>query len=139
MVTNSPKGSFVAISVGSEAIDRTSACALGEDGAVVCWGRGQAVPAPGGAFASVEISIRDYACGLRTDGNAVCWNSSDSVIGGPPAEAIFTQVSPGHYHGCGLKPDGMIICWGRNRNGQASAPAGTFAAVSSGYEHVCAL
>ena len=43
--------------------------------------------------------MRDYACGLRTDGTAVCWNPTTSVTGGPPAEAVFTQVSPGHYHG----------------------------------------
>src|SRR4051794_31415380 len=44
-------------------------------------------------------------------------------------------VSAGGGHSCGLRTDGTVSCWGDNSDGQASAPAGTFSAVSAGGVH----
>ena len=48
-------------------------------------------------------------------------------------------VVVGGIHSCGLRTDGTITCWGRNSEGQADAPEGTFNAVSAGEDHSCGL
>ena len=57
----------------------------------------------------------------------------------PSAGLILASVSAGREHSCGVKPDGSVICWGRNHQGQAAAPAGTFTSVSAGWEHTCGV
>ena len=38
-----------------------------------------------------------------------------------------------------MRSSGAIHCWGSNSHGQATAPSGTYTAVSAGHEHTCAL
>jgi Ca2+-binding RTX toxin-like protein len=51
--------------------------------------------------------------------------------GASVAGAAVTSISAGFGHTCGIRTDGTLACWGRNLEGQASPPAGTFTAVSA--------
>ena len=48
-------------------------------------------------------------------------------------------ISIGASHGCAVKADQTIACWGDNTHGQASPPAGRFAAVAVESTYSCAL
>ena len=48
-------------------------------------------------------------------------------------------ISIGPSHGCAVKADQTIACWGDNTHGQASPPAGRFAAVAVESTYSCAL
>jgi hypothetical protein len=57
----------------------------------------------------------------------------ETVVGGwTHAEDLTT----GLYHTCAIKSDGTGACWGYNVSGQATAPAGTFSAISAGGSHL---
>lgn len=43
-----------------------------------------------------------------------------------------SAISAGDSHTCGLRDDGALVCWGRNDDGRATPPAGSFTAVSAG-------
>ena len=80
--------------------------------------------------------------------------STEITISAAPA-AGFVAISAGPEYTCAIRAgSGAIECWGRNtrpiRNeeteeweeiyvGRADAPAGSFTAVSVGYEHACGL
>lgn len=64
---------------------------------------------------------------------------SDDVVQETPTPTPFAAVSAGQAHTCGLRADGTIDCWGRNDEGQASAPYGTFKAVATGVYYSCGL
>ena len=69
----------------------------------------------------------------------------DEPVEGEPAEGSSTvldsegPIAVGRLHGCALRSDQTVACWGRNELGQASAPAGTFLAVTAGLSHTCGL
>ena len=48
-------------------------------------------------------------------------------------------ISISGTHGCAVRTDRTITCWGDNAYGQASPPAGEFAAVAVGHWYSCAL
>ena len=48
-------------------------------------------------------------------------------------------IGTGGNHTCALRTNGTIECWGRDRDGQASPPAGSFTSISAGGFHTCAL
>ena len=109
----------------------------------------------------------DQACGLTTTGAAYCWgynaqgqlgdgttnhsdeNGPQAVIGG----LTFASISVGYGHACALTPAGIAYCWGDNAQGQLgdgtsgtnrltpTAVIGglTFASISAGSDHTCAL
>jgi alpha-tubulin suppressor-like RCC1 family protein len=108
---------------------------------------------PGGAI---------YCWGLNTSGQL--GNGTRRTSPAPVLVAgghRFSQVTAGAQHTCGLTDGGSIYCWGQNRNGQlgseltsdtqssACGPCSTtpvrvpedltFAAVSAGGQHTCAV
>jgi alpha-tubulin suppressor-like RCC1 family protein len=52
---------------------------------------------------------------------------------------VAGSVDAGIVHACGLNTDGTLACWGDNSRGQATPPAGPFAAVSAGGIHTCGM
>ena len=45
----------------------------------------------------------------------------------------------GEFHNCGVKTGGALECWGRDDDGEATPPGGTFASVSAGGYHTCGV
>ena len=115
---------FTAISNAGEYV-----CALREDGAPVCAGRGAySYYAPPEGETLTSISVGDFqACGLRGDGSPVCWPDDASLswipndpnswrgfgvrLSLPPQGEKFIAVSVGATLICGLREDGSPLCW----------------------------
>ena len=106
----------------------------------------------------IQSSSRDFNCALTSSGALWCWGQ---VIGQgvkfrpqrvdhAPALA---SLDVGGLHICGLDTDGAVWCWGANSHGQLGegtlvrrdeatpvrALTARAHAVTSGYEHTCAL
>ena len=140
------------------------ACALGEDGAVRCWGanaygqlgdgstddRGEPTPVSGGlAFRSMSVG-HGHGCGVTTGGAVHCWgrngygelgDGSTTNRAEPVAtagEMTFAAVASGTSHTCALTDDGEAYCWGLNSSGQlgqaAGGPSGTPVRVATDTE-----
>ena len=122
---------FVSVDSGSN-----HACAVTEDGDVLCWGSnkyGQATP-PAEKFASVSAGAI-YTCGLKDDGDVLCWGHD---TGGRPAtspEGKFVSVSANRRI-CGVTVDDELLCWG---SAEPRAEEGAFVSVSVGGDDLCAI
>ena len=155
------KGSFVSVETG-----RFHSCALRDNGTVECWLTDEAAhypnhivgqaapPAESSPFQSVSAGS-DHTCAVTHDGAALCWGDNEFGQSSPP-ESQFRSVSAGLRHTCGIQTDGSVTCWG-GKNGygtsvelkkdggddqsavQASPPAGTFQALSSGADYTCGI
>ncbi|MFN5677972.1 MAG: RCC1 domain-containing protein, partial [Roseiflexaceae bacterium] len=128
-----------------------------------------AVSMPAGVtFASISAGYT-HTCALTSAGAAYCWgangfgqlgdgtttDSSTPVAVSMPSSVTFTSITAGKEYTCALTSAGAAYCWGKNNFGQlgdgtytdkrstpvaVSMPAGvTFASISVGYEHTCAL
>ncbi len=53
-------------------------------------------------------------------------------IDAAPVEAIAASIDGGGSHTCGIRANGTAVCWGDNTYGKATAPAGTFTAITAG-------
>jgi alpha-tubulin suppressor-like RCC1 family protein len=143
-------------------------CGL-SNGAAYCWGLGfGATPSlVGGGLVFTAISAGGaHTCALDGAGAAFCWGSNASgALGDGSTQTsaapvpvsgglAFATIDAGGAHTCGLTVGGVAYCWGDNSNGQlgdnsqsnrlapvpVSMPAGvTFAAISAGDNHSCAL
>jgi alpha-tubulin suppressor-like RCC1 family protein len=110
-----------------------------------------------------------HSCGITSAGQAWCWGSnSDGRLGDSTTNpglapvavkplgggVAFTSISAGNEHTCGLNSSGQGYCWGYNGNGRlgnnakafrksptaVQHPSGvTFASISAGSTHTCAL
>src|SRR5437588_5286723 len=60
----------------------------------------------------------------------------ETVVGGWTRGVV---VSTGLYHTCAIRSDGTVACWGYHVSGQATAPTGTFSAISAGGSHTCGI
>src|SRR2546426_1105618 len=119
-------------------------------------------------FASISVG-GPHACGLTTTGAVSCWGwnsggqlgSGDTVSHATPTPVVggltFAAISAGNLHSCALATDGTAYCWGWNSwpymghgwlgtgdtiNRVAPTPVIgglTFAAISAGGRHTCAL
>ena len=109
-------------------------CALLENGSVSCWGRG----------------------GVGQLGNGGTSNKlTPTLTSSFGVNRTAISVSSGSFHTCALLDNGSVTCWGQNTNGElgygngsssstpqltSSLGAGrTAIAISSGYQHTCAL
>lgn len=100
------------ISVGSE-----SACILGFNNKVYCWGNG--------------------AQGQLGYGNVTNqWAPVAVVDGNIPSTAVIQEISVGYYHACAVTSNDKAYCWGQNNVGQlgngGSSNVSTPVAVSQG-------
>jgi alpha-tubulin suppressor-like RCC1 family protein len=109
-----------AISAGS-----FGSCALGQDGAVRCWGADDGVSPPATGLptavplpeAATQVSVGGRACALGASGTAYCWargGSPETV----PTDLRFESLSAGEAHTCGVSVEQVAYCWGENRSGQ---------------------
>lgn len=130
-----PAHAFSAVSAGG-----SHSCGVrADDGAVVCWGKGDPsrLDAPAGAFVAVTVGNL-HSCGLRADGTVLCWGGNPDGQSDAPAGS-FAQIDAGNRHSCGVRADQTVACWGKNDQGQRGAPTGAFKAVSAGHGHACGL
>jgi hypothetical protein len=133
-------------------------CVLGDDGQVNCFGMGsdptrqegtpdydQAVDVDG---EFVQITGGSWhTCGLRRDGSLKCWGGgseprSDNPYQGNYEQALdrdgpFLGVSANGFRTCVLDTQQGVECWG-NTTAQSDF-VGTFAHVSPGWFHTCAI
>jgi uncharacterized protein YjdB len=136
---------------------RDYSCA-GQEGALLCWGRGRTRPAAVGGYSRAAIGSA-HACGLA--GSQVsCWGSNkDGQLGtadGTPGKVVapksFQQVVAGSDHTCGLATDGSTWCWGKNDLGQLGDGSTSsrkepvevkgghaFRSLAAGHSHTCGL
>jgi alpha-tubulin suppressor-like RCC1 family protein len=132
---------FVAMSAGNSHV-----CAIDEDGAAWCWGRGsfgmlgnddtadQPTPVPvagGHRFSAIACGL-NHTCALEEgDGDAWCWgdhrvgqlgnSDADSAQHVPlPVEGgrTYSNLALGNSHSCAIDTGGDTWCWGRNGDGQ---------------------
>ncbi len=125
-----PDDTFQAISAGD---NRT--CGLKSNGSVMCWGRDADIAPPAGQFKA--ISTWDNTCAINSQDKILCWNRG--ILSFIYSADMFKAIDVGSEHSCAIKVDGNVVCWGRNDQGQANPPAGTFLSVSAGGAQTCAV
>jgi hypothetical protein len=154
-ITDVPEGSFRQLDGGGAHF-----CALGTNGAAVCFGSDDSngeLGAPEGETFVQVVAGGSHSCGLRADGRAVCWGISQVNPGlagecgqsEAPSLERFRQITAGNAHTCGLRDDGSAVCWGAGGagtcgefydHGQSTPPAGeSFVQISAGGFHTCGL
>jgi alpha-tubulin suppressor-like RCC1 family protein len=124
----------------------------------------QQFTAPGAVTPSSVSAGGEYTCVTLTDGTARCVGRNqfgqhangtlnNSAVLDPSDLTNVTRVVAGDEFGCALRGDGTVTCWGLGESGQRgdgtftqySPMPGTVSgivtavAVSSGYDHACAL
>ncbi len=110
-----------------------------DNGKVDCWGRDQfgqtTNPLP-------DVSYRDISaggwltCGVQSDSTLRCWGSTPS-----PPTGIFFDVSAGRDFGCALRSGASSTaeCWGVLGPWRAPPDNVSFAQISAGGRHTCAV
>jgi len=135
-------GPAIAVATGA-----AHTCAVTDDGAVRCWGAGDAgqlgtgddadalaPPATGIALPRAATAVAagaNYACALLAGGQATCWGggargqlgTGDTADSAAPAGMLAfpskaTALAGGAHHACALLESGRIACWGANDHGQ---------------------
>ncbi|PKN54487.1 MAG: hypothetical protein CVU56_26305 [Deltaproteobacteria bacterium HGW-Deltaproteobacteria-14] len=120
------------------AMGSSHACAVLQDGRVVCWGTpnsalgiGSAVPSvPGtpvqviGLTDAVAVAAaNDSSCALRTGGKVSCWGThtgtgvSSTVPVEVPGLSNVRSLVGGNQNFCALSTTGAVSCWGTNTKG----------------------
>lgn len=136
----------LAAPVSQIALGLAHACALRNDGVVLCWGRhyyresgdgsttspSQAVAVQGLEPGIVEIAAGDdHTCALNRNGGVYCWGvNSSGQIGDAteinrfqpvPVSALSSgvkHITAGGSHTCALLHSSAMLCWGNNWYGQ---------------------
>jgi hypothetical protein len=102
-------------------------------------------PTDGGPYPGLW---NDYPCGSTSEGSfsfaTVCEtrtpevdDSGDMCADG--TESCWLSCSAGDDHTCGVTGSGSVECWGRDDEGGASPPPGSFDSVSAGGYHSCGV
>ena len=140
-VSDTPTGTFQAVSVGSQ-----HACALSDDGSIRCWGRSDSGQVAGAeeasALAIVQLSAGgSHTCGVTGERQVYCWGDDNfGQVSLAPEGADYAAVASGKYHACALTDDGAVLCWGSDVYGQLAAPfAQTYRRLSAGDDHSCVV
>jgi hypothetical protein len=130
-----PLASVAAIAAGS-----THPLVLLDDGTVVTWGDGPAVPA--GLTGVTHIAA---GCGFnlarKSDSTVIAWGVNTYGQTTVPAglnDAV--NVAAGEKHSLALRAGGTVAAWGDNTFGQTSSgPLTGVTAIACGYDHSLAL
>ena len=126
-------GKAVAIAVGDDA------CALREDGVVVCWRMDEYNP-----LVAARVPLPAAAVGITAGSGASCERLSSGI-------ACYGDVFKSHV--CAWTGAGDLYCWGGNQYGQlgdgtiasrtdavkATAPGGPVLSAATGNRQTCAL
>lgn len=131
-----PLANVAAISAGT-----THQLVLLDDGTVVSWGAGPAVPAD-----LTSVTRIAAGCGFnlarRSNGTVVAWGGN--AFGQTTVPAGITpaiSVAAGEKHSLALRANGTVAAWGDNTFNQTNTP-GTVTnvtAIACGYDHNLAL
>ena len=113
-------------------------CGITTEGEIDCegkdWGGTVTTPPPGNKYTQVATAIF-RACALDLDGEVTCWGSSASStteFSGP-----VKMLDIDEHATCGILEDGHIEC--PDRTSVWEMPEGTFAQISVGRWHACAV
>ena len=138
-----PGGRFSMVSASG---DGRRLCAVGVDGAVVCWKPGeQGYERPEGQFEQVSA---DAECGVTIDGVLECWGVSAMAFEEPPAGRFVEVVGAATSDRdlapvgpvCALDVGGVLACWGDPVNfGRSLVPEGRFTSVAANWVEACGL
>jgi Regulator of chromosome condensation (RCC1) repeat/Putative Ig domain len=128
-----PTGTYTEIALGGG-----GDCGLtATPGPVSCWtaGAGPFATPPGtGSFTQIVGADGDD-CALSTTGSVTCWGNDVVSLPGP-----FTAVAVGPEGVCTIATGGTLACVPTSGPGDYGAPpAGSYSAVSLGYNFGCAL
>ena len=112
------------------------------DGTVVTWGNGAAVPANLESVAAIAAgSLHDLA--IKSDGTVIAWGDNtygQTVV--PSGITTATQAAAGEKHSLILLSTGAVTAWGNNSFGQTTVPTAASTnviAIAAGYDHSLAL
>ncbi len=131
-----PLANVAAISTGS-----THPLVLLDDGTVVTWGNGPAVPAGLNSVTQIAAGC-GYNLARKSDGTVVAWgvNTYDQTTV-PDGITNATHVAAGEKHSLALLATGTVTAWGDNTFDQTIIPADatSVTAIACGYDHSLAL
>lgn len=102
---------FINVSVGYE-----HACALKNDGTVVCWGsnsNGECNVPSGYKFIQVKAG-QYFTIGITEEGNLLAWGINTYGQISPLPSGKFIKIDAGAEHAVGIKIDNTVVSWGRN-------------------------
>ena len=133
-----PAGSFQSVSA-----DYQHSCGIRDTGEVACWGwndYGQAT-APSGSYLAVSTGYY-HTCGVQESGEMRCWGlwheySGEYGVGEQRfyfGDRTYRAVSAGFRQTCTVRDTGEINCWGEDLYRKPRPPAGSFVAVSTGWD-----
>jgi hypothetical protein len=147
----------------------SSACALGEAGALTCWGSrppefpstsyydidaGCGITSTGGvectSIGTIALSGyrriavgKSFLCTLDTSGAITCWDLGiaevDQFGQTSPPDGAYVAIAAGNNTVCAIEEGGAIVCWGGNEAGVAVPPTGAYTSLSVGTSHACAI
>ncbi|MCB9690057.1 MAG: hypothetical protein H6738_20735 [Alphaproteobacteria bacterium] len=116
-----------------------TACAIRDDGRVLCWQKEGLTPlkAPEGEFVQVSIGA-EYGLALRPTGEIVSFGFAHGSVRNPPA-GRYRRVEAGMWeHACALDVDGVATCWG-GREQTEGTPTRALSAIDGGIDYTAAL
>jgi hypothetical protein len=130
----------VLANVGAVAAGSNQSLALLDDGTVVAWGTGPAVP---GGLTNVTHLAAGTAHFLarKSDGTLASWGDNTSGQSADQGLSTVTAVAAGEKHSLALLADGTVTAWGDNTFNQTAVPGGlaNVTAIAAGYDHCLAL
>ena len=107
-VTAASQGSAIAaIAAGG-----SHACALGNDGAVVCWGASESGTATATDARAIAVGAR-HACAIVAEGAVHCWGADDvGQVAGAAGVRGAVAISAAGDATCVIDGDHRVACWG---------------------------
>lgn len=133
-----PDGAFRSISGGAWDAN----CGVTSQGVIQCWGGNtdiaRGIPVAGNDAPLFDVvTLGEYfGCVLNEAGGVSCWGSDTyGQVSNGPRTGGFASIDAGSWRACGIR-NGAIVCWGLP---PGELPTGTFASLSVGIEHGCAV
>jgi hypothetical protein len=131
-----PLSGVAAVSAGS-----THRLVLLDDGTVVSWEAGPAVPAGLAGVTAIAAGC-GYNLALRSNGTVTAWGvNTFGQTSIPAGLTTVAGIAAGERHSVAFRTNGTIAAWGDNTFGQTNIPAAATGVTASacGYDHTVAL